>query len=155
MEAPDGLQKVPDITVDTGAGVSIANRSHFPFSQVEESPKKGQTYAAASANGPLMKNQGQMKPTLLLETGDLGNFTFQNTDPIRKPLLAVSDVNAKGNIGFFDGEKSYILTGSRQELDALRKLVSQMKRKIPLHLSNGTFKMRAWQPESPFGGPGR
>ena len=74
---------------------------------------------------------------------------------MRKPLLAVSVVNKKGNIGFFDGPLSYILTGSKEELDALRKMVEKMQKKIPLHLSNGTFKMRAWQPDSPFGRPGR
>ena len=91
----------------------------------------------------------------MLETGDMGQFTFQNVEEVRKPLLAVSDVNSKGNIGFFDGELSYILTGSRAELDALRKMVAKMTKKIPLHLENGTFKLRAWQPETPFGGQGR
>ena len=101
-----------------------------------------------------MENESQMTPTLLLETGGLGQFCFQNTELIRKPLLAVCDVNKKGNIGLFDGEKSFILTGSAEELEALRKMVARMSQKIPLHLENGTYKMRAWQPDTPFGGQG-
>ena len=102
-----------------------------------------------------MPNQGQMKPRLLLETGHLGNFTIQNVDPVKKPLLAVSDVNEKGNIGFFDGHNSSLICGTAEEMAALRKLVASIKTKVPLHYSNGTYKMKAWQPEAPFRRQGR
>ena len=120
---------------------------------MEPSPKKNQVYANAS--GGLMPNQGQMKPRLLLETGHLGNFCFQNVEPVKKPLLAVSDVNEKGNIGFFDGHNSSIICGTPAEMEALRKLVASIKTKVPLHYTNGTYKMKAWQPEAPFGRQGR
>ena len=60
-----------------------------------------------------MANLGQKRPQLLLENGALGKFTFQTADGIRPggPLLAVSEVNAKGNPAWFDGERSYILPG--------------------------------------------
>ena len=153
MEPPEGLQQVPDITVDTGAGASVASKAHFPFCEVEPSPLKGQSYSTAS--GTLMPNQGQMRPVLLMETGGLGKFTFQNTDMVKKPLLVMSDINKKDNIGFFDGERSYIITGSPADKKALRELVAKIKAKIPLHLQNSTFKLRTWQPEPPFGRPGR
>ena len=34
FEVPEGVQAVPDITVDTGAGVSICSKAHFPHSVV-------------------------------------------------------------------------------------------------------------------------
>ena len=74
---------------------------------------------------------------------------------MKKPLLAMSDIKKKDNIGFFDGERSFVITGTPAEKKALRDLVAKIKAKIPLHLQNGTFKMRAWQPEPPFGRPGR
>ena len=156
VDVPEGMVPV-DLTVDTGAGVSVGSPEHFPHAPVEESPKKNQTYASA-CNG-IMKNQGQMRPRLLLETGQLGQFTFQATSsaqgPLRKPLLAMSDVNAKNNIGFFDGENSWILTGTEKEKEELRALVKRMSSKLPLHFTNGTYKLRTWQPEPPFGRPGR
>ena len=96
-----------------------------------------------------------MKPQLLLETGQLGNFCFQNTEPLKKPLLAVSDLNEKGNIGFFDGHRSSIIVGTPEEMESLRQLIAKIRNKVPLHFTNGTYKLKAWQPEHPFGGPGR
>ena len=153
VDVAEGMHRIPDITVDTGAGISVGNIRHFPHSQVEESPKKGQKYV--NATGGISHNKGQMRPRLLLETGMLGDFTFQNTDDIQKPLMAMSDVNSKGHIGFCDGDQSFIILGNDKLVEELRKLVAKIQNKVPLHLVNGTFKLRAWQPEAPFGGQGR
>ena len=105
-----------------------------------------------------MANLGQVKPKLMLENGLLGHFTFQAADGIREngPLLAVSDVNAKGNPAWFDGEQSFILPGTATEISELRRLIKKMNNKVPLHLKNGVFKMRAWrpEPEAVFARPG-
>ena len=106
-----------------------------------------------------MPNIGQVRPELALENGLLGRFTFQAADGIREdgPLLAVSDVNSKGNPAWFDGERSYIIPGAAQELAELRALVQRVENKVPLHLKNGVFKMRAWATEasSVFARPGK
>ena len=143
----EGMQPVDEITVDSGAGATVANSKHFPRSPVEPSPGSvgGQQFRAAQ--GSMVPNRGQMRPTLLLETGHLGSFTFQETDVV-KPLLAVSDLNAKGNACFFDGSQSFILPKGAKELQAIRALVQKVDDKIPMHLSNGTFKLRTWEPES-------
>ena len=47
---------------------------------------------------------------MTLEGGQEGRFTFQAA-PVRKPLLAVSSVNDKGNLVLFDGDESYIIPG--------------------------------------------
>ena len=67
---------------------------------------------------------------------------------MRKPLLAVSDVNEKGNLVLFDGHQSFIMQPS-EEVEAIRRLV------MKAHLENGTFKLKAWQPEGPFGRQGK
>ena len=106
-----------------------------------------------------MANLGQVRPRLLLENGIMADFTFQAAEGIREngPLLAVSEVNAKGNPAWVDGERSYILPGGCKEIAELRALVAKMERKIPLHLKNGVFKLKAWQPDtsSVFAGPGK
>ena len=101
-----------------------------------------------------MANLGQVRPSLLLENGLLGQFTFQAADGIREngPLLAVSEVNAKGNATWFGGERSYIIPGAAKQLGALRALVQQVDNKIPLHLKNGVFKLKAWTPDGESSG---
>ena len=98
------------------------------------------------ANEGRIANLGQVKPELLLETGTVGQFCFQVADGIREdgPLLAVSEVNAKGNPAWFDGEKSYIIPSKAPELREIRRLIQQVKDKLPLHLKNGVFKLKAW-----------
>ena len=63
------VQVNPDITVDSGAGASVANQAHFPHCVVEPSPgsEGGQSFIGAS--GACMPNRGQIKPKLILETG--------------------------------------------------------------------------------------
>ena len=68
-------------------------------------------------------------------------------------MLAVSEVNARGNPTWFDGEKSYILPGDAPQIATMRKLVQDVAQKVPLHLKNGVFKMRAWQPGAEAGFP--
>ena len=102
-----------------------------------------------------MANIGQMRPDLLLENGLVGQLTFQAADGIREdgPLLAVSEVNARGNPAWFDGERSFILPGDAPQVATMRSLVQQVAQKVPLHLKNGVFKMRAWQAGNNAGFP--
>ena len=146
----EGIHPVPDITVDSGAGASAAHKKTFAPCQVEPSrgSKAGQHFIDAS--GGKMPNIGQVKPELLLETGILGRFTFQAAEGIREdgPLLAVSEVNSKGNPTWFDGEKSFILAGGSPEVERIRSLIQDYESKVPLHLRNGVFKMKAWEADS-------
>ena len=100
-----------------------------------------------------MANLGQKRPQLLLENGSLSTFTFQTAEGIRPggPLLAVSEVNAKGHPTWFDGEHSYILPGSAPEIMELRSIIQKIGSKVPLHLKNGVFKLHAWQPDTEAG----
>ena len=91
---------------------------------------------------------------VLLENGGIGRLPFAAAD-IRKPLLAVSDCNKRGNPVWFDNEDSFIIPAQALELPAIRKAIAAVKKKIQLHLDNGTFKLRNWtKPATPFQGPG-
>ena len=56
---------------------------------------------------------------------------------MRKPLLAVSDVNKKGNLVAFDGANSCIVPGGAPELTLLGKI----RGKVPLQAKNGVYAM--------------
>ena len=101
-----------------------------------------------------MPNLGEMKFDMVVESGDTGALTMQAAE-VRKPLLAVSALNRKGNPVWFDGEQSYVVPSTAKNLALIRKLLKEIDNKIPLHLENGVFVMKAWKSPRPFQGPGR
>ena len=101
-----------------------------------------------------MPNKGEMDTELDLETGGSGSIVFQAA-PARKPFLAVSKVNAKGNPVLFDGHQSYIVPGSAPEVAEIRRLIQRIPGKISLHLKNGVYTMKAWQKTGLLGRPGQ
>ena len=72
--------------------------------------------------------------------------TFQGAN-VRKPLLAVSGVTDKGNIVVFDGSGSFILPNSCAGVASVRKAITGVQGRIPLHAKNGVFVLRTWEPE--------
>ena len=104
--------------------------------------------------GDRIPNKGEMVPTFLIETGALAQVKLQDGE-VRKPLLAVSDVNGKGNPCWFDGNKSYVLRKGSPLLQEIRDLIAKVQAKIPMHLKNGTYIMKTWKrPARPFTGQG-
>ena len=104
--------------------------------------------------GELLLNRGQITPQVVVQNGSLGRINFAEAD-VRKPLLAVSDCNKKGNPVWFDDDRSCIIPAGALELPEVRKLIAAIEKKIQLHPTNGTYAMRTWeQPEGPFQGPG-
>ena len=88
-----------------------------------------------------------MKPQVVVESGDTGAMNFAEAE-VRKPLLAVSAINSKGSPVWFDGEDSFILPKSATKLPEIRDLIRQIKSKIRLHQSRGTYVMRTWRKPS-------
>ena len=151
----DGMERGVDVTVDSGAGLPVASRKHFPGMKVtsSEGSRRGQKFMGPG--GDLIPNRGQMQPQIIVESGDTGIMNFAEAD-VRKPLLAVSAINAKGSPVWFDGVDSFILPKSATKLPEIRDLIRQIKSKIRLHQSRGTYVMRTWRkPSGPFQGPGR
>ena len=150
----EGHKRYIDITVDSGAGLPVANPKHFPGAKVVPSAgsRRGQQFMGPG--GDLIANQGQMSPEMLIESGDVGRINFAAAE-VRKPLLAVSAINARGSPVWFDGADSFILPKGSALLPDIRALIKQIKAKIGLHQTRGTYTMKAWhKPSGPFHGPG-
>ena len=104
--------------------------------------------------GEEIPNQGQLSTAMTLEGGQEGIFTFQAA-PVRKPILAVSSVNDKGNLVVFDGEASYIIPGKQPLVAKLRKMIQDIPGKVKLHRKNGVYNLRTWKPRPVFRRQGR
>ena len=90
-----------------------------------------------------------------LEDGRLTNSTYQAAS-VRKPLMAVSSVNDKGNLVLFDNQGSFIIPGSNKALiNQIRALVKKVPDKVNLHRQNGVFHMKAWKLKPAFARQGR
>ena len=53
----------------------------------------------------------------------------------------------QGNIVAFDGSGSFILPGSCAGVASVKKAVTGVQGRIPLHAKNGKFVLRTWEPE--------
>ena len=62
----------------------------------------------------MIKNEGEVDAMTMLEPGVKAKVCFQVAE-VRKPLLAVSDLVAKGNMTVFD-EDSFIIPSTAPEL---------------------------------------
>ena len=135
-----------EITVDSGAGESAAAHKHLLQCPLVDSPGSlsGQKYLGPG--GEEIPNLGQITASMTIEGQREGRFTFQAA-PVRKPLLAVSSVNDKGNLVVFDGTESYIIPGKGPQVVQFRQLIQAMAGKIKLHRKNGVYTMRAWKPK--------
>ena len=146
LAAPEkqGLKEMMEITVDSGAAQSVLNPKHVPGVDLEpsEGSKRGLKYQGPGSE--LIPNLGQLVVSLMTLSGIVGRTTWQAAE-VRKPLMAVSAINDKGNLVLFDLEGSAIVPSSAPELVEIRKLVKQVKDKIDLQRKGGVFTMRAWR----------
>ena len=139
-----------EITVDSGAGESVVNPDDWPSVDLKPSKGsvKGQRYVGPG--GERIDNLGELTVKVHTERhggGDISSrVTFQGAK-VRKPLLAVSGVIDKGNIVVFDGSGSFILPNSCAGVASVRKAITGVQRRIPLHAKNGVFVLRTWEPE--------
>ena len=139
-----------EITVDSGAGESVVNPDDWP--SVDLKPSKGSVNGQryVGPGGERIDNLGELTVKVRTERhggGDISSrVTFQGAK-VRKPLLAVSGVIDKGNIVVFDGSGSFILPNSCAGVASVRKAISGVQGRIPLHAKNGVFVLRTWEPE--------
>jgi hypothetical protein len=144
-----------DITMDSGAGASVANPKNFPGCIVTDSPGSlaGQHFVGPA--GDKICNEGQFVVPLRLNDGRITQSTYQAAQ-VRKPLMAVSSVNDKGNLVVFDGNGSFIIPGTQKDLiGQLRALIQKVPDKVPLQRKNGVFHMKAWKLKPGFTRQGR
>ena len=131
-----------EITVDSGAGDTVAPPTAFPWAEVKPSEKSKRGAGYLGAGGERIANLGELSTVLGVEGGPFAKFRFQAAN-VRKPLLSVSASNDKGNMVIFDEDGSFILPKGTAELKAIRALIRNAKLKIPLKRKNGVFTMTA------------
>ena len=134
-----------DITMDSGAGAPVANPKDFPGCEVTDSPGSLAGQMFVGPDGSKIANEGQFDVKVRLDDGRITKSTYQAVE-VRKPLMAVSSVNDKGNLVLFDEKGSFIIPGTNKDLiSRLRALVKQAPDKVELHRKNGIFHMKAWK----------
>jgi hypothetical protein len=140
-----------EITVDSGAGASVINPKDLPGVPLRPSAgsQRGQRYVGPG--GEVIANMGQLEPSFRLPNRVLGKIVFQGA-AVRKPLLAVSDVNKKGNLVVFDGANSCIVPGGAPELTELRALLGRIRGKVLLQAKNGVYTMTVRRTTAPLAG---
>ena len=140
-----GLEEGPEALVDSGAEHPVANpRTHFPGSVVRPSAasKKGLVYRGPGKER--IPNEGEIAEQLMTAEGVVSKTVWQAAD-VRRPLLAVSSCNDKGNIVVFDNNDSVILAAQSPEVAQIRALVRQAQLKVRLQRKGGTYVMRTWR----------
>ena len=144
-----------EVTMDSGAALPVADPKQFPGCVVTDSPGSLAGQEFVGPNGSRIPNEGQFTAPMRLEDGRMTNSTYQAAQ-IRKPLMAVSSVNDKGNLVVFDDAGSFILPRSNKELiQKIRALIQQVPDKVKLHRKNGVFHMKAWKLKPDFTRQGR
>ena len=98
----------------------------------------------SALGGDEIPNLGQSAVHLITETGKNAVVKCQGAE-VRKPLLAVADVNDRGNMVVFDKGAPSILPGSLPEVRQIRQIIASIKSKIPLHRKNNVFVMKTYK----------
>ena len=109
---------------------------------------KGQRHVGPG--GEKIDNLGELTVKVRTEQhggGDIASQVTRQGAKVQKPLLAVSGVTDKDNIVVFDGSGSFILPNSCAGVASVRKAVTGVQGRIPLHAKNGVFVLRTWGPE--------
>ena len=162
-----GLEEVEGgIGIDSCASDNVMSRRHLPGYKIHPSPgsKRGQKWGSAS--GHSIRNEGQATYKFVTDAGGLARGTTQIGE-VKRPLAAVSKIAAAGNIVLFSTDSDYIIDKSDPIAAEILQLVRKIRKKTPMYLDRGTYRMRAWiVPENanlsecapnaaPFGGQGK
>ena len=111
-------------------------------------------------------NEGQAAYRFLTDAGTIARGSTQIGE-VKRPLAAVSKITAAGNLVMFGDGCDFIIDESDPAVAEIKRLVGMVRKKTPMYLHKGTYRMRAWiLPENsgldqrkidaaPFGGQGR
>ena len=134
-----------EITVDSGAGGSVANPLSMPLYPVVPSAgsKRGQKYRGPG--GEVIPNTGEQRVAVKVASGGKRAMTFQSA-PVRKPLMAVSGACDHHQFVIFDNDGSYICQKGSKLAEEILQKVKEMpqEQKIVLSRKNGTYSMPVW-----------
>ena len=139
-----------EITVDSGAEESVVNPDDWPNVNLKPSKGsvKGQRYVGLGVEKIDMFGESTVKVRTEQNGGGgiSSRVTFHGAK-VWKPLPAVSGVIDKGSIVVFDGSGSFTLPSSCAGVASVRKAITGVQGRIPLHSENGVFVLRTWEPD--------
>ena len=146
-EVPEryGLEPGPEVTLDSGDSASVANAAkHFPGAKVvpSEASRRGVVYRGPRKDR--IPNEGEFQEQIMTAEGAVANTLWQSAD-VRKPLMAVSSCEDRGNMCVFDQEGSCILSANCPELPQIRRLIQQATKKVKVHRAGGTYSLKTWR----------
>ena len=144
--ATDGQRiRYREITVDSGAGESVVNPDDWPNVDLKPSKGsvKGQRYVGPG--GEKTDNLGELVVKFCTARhggGDISSrMTLQGTQ-VRKPGLAVSV-----SLCFFDGGGFFTLPISCAGVASVRRAITGVQGRTPVHAKNGVFVLRTCELE--------
>ena len=133
-----------DMTLDSGASHSI-NRGvkYTPNWKLtpSEASKRGVQYIGPG--GELIPNKGERCGKMMFENGIIANARLQEGE-VRRPLLAVSQVEYQGNVTFFPSKWPIVTPMSDPAVQKMLELLPQIKTGIKVHRVNNTYRIPCW-----------
>ena len=137
------MERVVRIGVDSGAGVTVwpvEVCDDWPTVQTDAS-RKGVEYSTAGAGATALKNEGERTLELMMADGDKRRLRAQVAG-VRKPLLAVSEMNDAGHdVHFLRDGRAFAVHGTTGKITNFIR-------------TNGVFELEVTVPRCP-GGPGQ
>ena len=115
--------EIVSIGVDSCAGTTVWPNELCDDTPTEASPssRAGRQFVPASKDGPRLPDRGRRKYVLKdRSNGTLRSINVNVTD-VKKPLLAVADLNDKGYDVHFLRTKAYAEKGNGQRIDFIRR----------------------------------
>ena len=137
-------RKLPrGVLIDSWAGASVADGQDSPEfpKQASAGSRNGQHFAGPG--NERIKNRGQFKAQLRTAAGTRANILFHGAQ-VRRPILAVSDSTRNGNLLAFDKDESIIIRKDSLEGQAIRRIIKNAQKKIPLDLVGGVYELPVW-----------
>ena len=138
------------ITVDSGARESVVNPDDWPNVDLKPSNGSVKVQRYVGPEGEKIDNLEELTVKAHTEKHGGGvissRMIFQGGKD-RKPFLAVSGVIDQGNIVVFDGSGSLKLPNTCAGVASVKKAISGVQGRIPLHAKIGVFVLRTWESE--------
>ena len=143
-QKPGWVRMEEDMTLDSGASHSINKGAKYTPNwklTPSEASRRGVQYIGAG--GELIPNEGERQGTMLFENGIIANTRMQEGN-VRRPLLAVSQVEDQGNVTIFSSQGSIVAPMSDPAVQKILALMTQIKTGIKVHRVNNTYRIPVW-----------
>ena len=142
-----------ELTVDSGAGKSVAPKSMARGYKVRPSPGSIRGQKFVGPGDETYANEGEVTLDMVNAKGQECCGEFQIAEGLTKPLAAVSDCCDKDNLVLFDKEDPCMIHRDSPEGRAIREIMRKAAQKLKLERKNGVYVTPIWvmpPKESPF-----